>query len=50
MNLTLRKLAMLEKNMLEKEELARVQGYATNTIDNDLKNRISNLMDKVRTL
>lgn len=48
MNIALRKLAMLEKNMAEKEEAARIQGYSTCPIDSDLKKRITDLMDKVR--
>ena len=41
MNIALRKLAMLEKSILEKEEEARIQGYTTNVIDSDFKNRIT---------
>lgn len=50
MNIALRKLAMLEKSILEKEEEARIQGYTTNVIDSDFKNRITTLMDKVRVI
>ena len=50
MNITLRKLAMLEKSILEKEEAARIQGYTSCTVDNEMKRRISNLMDRVRTI
>lgn len=50
MNLALRKLAMLEESMVKKEEHARINGYTTCVIDRDLKERISNLIDKVRTL
>ncbi len=50
MNITLRKLALLEKNILEKEEAARIQGYTSCAIDNDMKRRITDLMDRVRTI
>ena len=50
MNITLRKLAMLEKSILEQEELARVQGYTSCSIDQDFKRKISTLMDKVRSI
>lgn len=50
MNLTLRKLALLEKNLEEKEQIAKLQGYCTNTIDSDFKNRVSTLLEKVRTI
>ena len=50
MNITLRKLAMLEQNFIQKEEEARIQGYTSCPIDYDMKNRISALMEKVRVL
>lgn len=50
MNIALRKLAMLEKNILEREESAKVQGYSTNVVDADFKRRVTDLMDKVRLL
>ena len=50
MNITLRKLAMLEQNLIQQEETARVQGFSTCPIDRDLQNRITTLMDKVRVL
>ena len=51
MNSALRKLAMLEKSIAEKEEAARIQGdYVTCSIDEDFKRAISTLMDKVRTI
>ena len=50
MNLAFRKLAMLEKSILEKEEAARIQGYTTNVIDTDFKKRITDLMDRVRVI
>lgn len=50
MNIALRKLAMLEKTLAEKEETARVQGYVTSTVDKDFHRRISDLMDRVRVI
>ena len=50
MNITLRKLAMIEKSIAEREEAAKIQGYSTNVVDADFKNRITTLMDKVRTI
>lgn len=49
MNVVLRKMALLEKEMLAKEEEARFYGV-TSTIDNDLKERVTRLMDKVRMI
>ena len=48
MNIALRKLAMLEKSFKEQDEIARIQGYVTNTIDSDFRRKITDLMDKVR--
>lgn len=50
MNIALRKLAMLEKSLLEQEEIARVQGYSTCPIDKDFKEKVVTLMDKVRVI
>jgi uncharacterized protein YejL (UPF0352 family) len=51
MNIALRKLAMLEKSIAEKEESAIIQGdYVTNVVNEDLKRSITVLMDKVRAL
>ena len=48
MNITFRKLAMLERSLAEKEEQARLEGYSSCPIDKDLQSRINYLMDKVR--
>ena len=48
MNITMRKLAMLEQQMIEQEERARFEGFTSCPIDRDLKNRISKLIDQVR--
>ena len=50
MNIATRKLAMLEKIYKEQEEAQRIQGYTTNCIDNDMRNRVVNLMNRIRTL
>lgn len=50
MNITLRKLALLEQNLIQKEEEARIQGYSSCPIDSEMRNRISTLMEKVRVL
>ena len=51
MNIALRKLAMLEKSIAEKEEAARIQGdYVTCSIDEDFKRSLASLLDKVRTI
>ena len=50
MNISVRKLAMLEKTIAEREEAARVQGYSTNVIDADFKKRVTDLMDRVRLI
>ena len=48
MNITLRKLALLESKMAQKEEEAKIAGYSTSPVDRELKDRITKLMDKVR--
>ena len=50
MNLALRKIAMLEQSMNEKEEEARIAGYSTCPIDKELKEKITKLMDRVRLI
>ena len=50
MNLTLRKLALLEKSMLQREEEAKIAGYTTSPVDKEFQEKISRLMDKVRTI
>lgn len=48
MNIAIRKLAMLEKELNECEEQALFEGYSTRPIDQDFKNRVTFLMDRVR--
>lgn len=50
MNLAIIKLAMLEKNLQEKEERARFEGVTINPADTDLHKRISYLMERVRRI
>ena len=50
MNIPVRKLAMLEKSMIEREEAARLQGYSTDTFDRALRQRVTDIMDKVRLI
>ncbi len=48
MTIALRKLAMLEKKLEEKDESAQIEGRTTTPIDRELKKRIEELMNKVR--
>ncbi len=48
MTIALRKLALLEKNLEEREEQSRLEGYVSSPIDTDLKEKISKLMEKVK--
>ena len=50
MNITYRKIAMLDKTLSEREETARIQGYSTNPLERDFHNRISKLLDQVRVI
>ena len=50
MNIALRKLALLEKNLLEKEEAARIQGFSSIPQDVQFREKISELMERVRTI
>lgn len=50
MNLALRKIAMLEKSMIKKEEEAKIMGYTTSPVDVELRDRVTRLMDKVRAI
>ena len=50
MNITLRKLAMLEKNFEELEEIAKVQGYTNIPINTTLRENVARLMEKVKTI
>lgn len=48
MNIAMRKLAMLEKEFIQREESARLEGYTSSPIDRDFKEKITKLMDQVR--
>ena len=50
MNVALRKLALLEKNIMQKEEAAKVQGYTTSPVDPIFKEKIVKLMKRVRAI
>jgi hypothetical protein len=48
MNLALRKLAMIEKDFIAREEAAKIDGYTSCPIDRDFKEKISRVLDQVR--
>ena len=50
MNIAMRKLAMLEKSILEQEENARLEGYTINPVDSEFKEKITRLMERVRVI
>ena len=50
MNITYRKMAMLDKTLTEREETARIQGYLTDPSDRELHNRISKILNQVRVI
>lgn len=50
MNLAYRKLAMIEKDFIAREEQARMDGFTSCPIDNEFKNKITKLLDQVRYL
>lgn len=50
MNLAFRKLAMLEKEIIAKEEAAKIDGYTSAPIDKEFKSKITKLLDQVRYL
>ncbi len=50
MNIAIRKLALLEKSFLEKEESARIEGYVSSPIDRDFRERVGKVMDQVRVI
>ena len=50
MNIAVRKLAMLEKSLIEREEANRIDGYVTSPVDVAFREKVSKLMDKVRVL
>ena len=50
MNITYRKMAMLDKTLTEREEAARLEGYHTNPNDKELHNRISRILEQIRLI
>ncbi len=50
MTIALRKLALLEKNLEQREEQARLDGYASSPIDYALKEKITKLMEQARLI
>ena len=48
MNLTFRKLAMLERDFIAKEEAAKIEGFYSCPVDKELQGRVTNLLDQVR--
>lgn len=50
MNIAVRKLALLEKSLIEREEANRIDGYATSPVDVAFREKVSKLVDKVRVL
>ena len=50
MNIALRKLAMLEKDLIAREEAAKFEGYTTSPVDSAFREKITQLMDKVRVI
>lgn len=50
MNITVRKLTLLEKDILEKEQVAESGGYVTSPVDPVFKEKVFKLMEKVRAI
>ena len=50
MNIAMRKLAMLEKCLAEREEKLKFDGYATAPINSHLRTQVKVLMEKVKTI
>ena len=48
MCVALRKLAMLENCIIQKEEAAKISGYCISPADKELKNSIGRILDKIR--
>ena len=48
MNIALRKLAMLEKDLIAREEAAKLEGYVTCPVDTEFRRKLTKLMDQVR--
>ena len=48
MNLTYRKLAMLEQDFIAKEEAAKIEGYSASPGDSQLREKITTILNQVR--
>ena len=48
MSLAMRKLAMLEKDFIAREEAAKFEGYTIRPIDREFRDKITKVLDKVR--
>lgn len=49
MNIALRKLALLEENIIKREEAAKLEGYTSCPIvDSEFREKLTKLMDRVR--
>ena len=50
MNIAIRKLAMLEKTILEQEERNKIEGFVTSPVNEEFKKVLTDLMLKVRAV
>ncbi len=50
MNIAMRKLAMLEKDLIQREQAAKLDGYTSSPVDPAFREKITKLMDKVRVI
>ncbi len=51
MNIAIRKLALLEENLIKREEAAKIEGYTSCPIvDPEFRTKLAKLMDQVRVI
>lgn len=51
MNIAMRKLALLEENLIKQEEAAKLEGYTSCPIvDSEFRRKLTKLMDQVRVI
>ncbi len=50
MNIAMRKLAMLEKDLIQREQAVKLDGYTSSPVDPAFREKITKLMDKVRVI
>ena len=48
MSIAMKKLALLEQNLIKQEEAAKIQGNITSPVDTEFRRVITSLVDKVR--